>query len=63
MDEFQEMAGKIMNTDSSKGGIIAELVEKYLGKGKKVSDTTPAQAEFVNLIVSEIKETLSDILG
>ena len=63
MDEFQEMVGKIMNTDSSKGGVIAEIVEKYLGKGKKVSDTTPAQAEFVNLIVSEIKETLSDILG
>ena len=63
MNEFQEMVGKIMNTDSSKGGVIAEIVEKYLGKGKKVSDTTPAQAEFVNLIVSEIKETLSDILG
>ena len=58
MDEFQEMVGKIMNTDSSKGGVIAEIVEKYLGKGKKVSETSPNQAEFVALIIEDIKSEL-----
>ena len=35
-----------------------KTVEKYLGKGKKVNDATPDQAEFIHLIVSEIKEDL-----
>ena len=37
---------------------IMEIVEKYLGKGKKVADATPNHAEFLYLIVSEIKEDL-----
>ena len=37
---------------------ITAIVEKYLGKGKKVSDSTPDQAEFIHLIVSDIKADL-----
>ena len=37
---------------------ITAIVEKYLGKGKKVSETTISQAEFIHLINSEIKEDL-----
>ena len=37
---------------------IVAIVEKYLGKGKKVAETTPDQAEFIFLIVSEIKDEL-----
>ena len=37
---------------------ITAIVEKYLGKGKKVSETTISQAEFIYLINSEIKEDL-----
>ena len=40
------------------GPKIKEIVDRYLGKGKKVSETTRDQAEFVDLIVSEIKSTL-----
>ena len=59
MDEFQTMVGKIMNEDPTKAPKITAIVERYLGKGKKVSDTTEAQAEFVNLIVNEIKEEIA----
>jgi hypothetical protein len=37
---------------------ITAIVEKYLGKGKKVSETTISQAEFIHLINGEIKEDL-----
>ena len=37
---------------------ITQIVEKYLGKGKKVADTTRDQAEFLYLIVTEIKSDL-----
>jgi hypothetical protein len=40
---------------------ITAIVEKYLGKGKKVSETTISQAEFIHLINSEIKEDLLKI--
>lgn len=59
MAEFQEMAGTLMNKNPSTfGAQITKVVEKYLGKGKKISETTPEQAEFVHLIVTEIKEDL-----
>ena len=37
---------------------ITDIVDKYLGKGKKVCDIVPKQAEFLDLIVSEIKDEL-----
>ena len=58
MNEFQELVGKLMSTGTTNGPKITAIVEKYLGKGRKVSDTTPEQAEFVYLIVSEIKTDL-----
>ena len=59
MTEFQETVGPLMNKNPQYyGPRIVNIVEKYLGKGKKISDTTLDQAEFVYLIVSEIKEEL-----
>ena len=58
MAEFQELVGKLMSTGTSNGPKITAIVEKYLGKGKKVSDSTPEQAEFIHLIVSDIKADL-----
>ena len=56
--EFQELVGVLMNKGTTNGPKITAVVEKYLGKGKKVSDTVPEQAEFVHLIVSDIKADL-----
>lgn len=56
--EFQEIAGTLMSKDQSYGIKITTIVNKYLGKGKKVSEATPEQAELIYLIVNEIKEDL-----
>jgi hypothetical protein len=58
MVEFQQLTGNLMRENPGYGPKITEIVERYLGKGKKVSETTRDQAEFVDLIVSEIKSEL-----
>lgn len=56
MAEFGELVTKIMSENQSNGIKITSIVEKYLGKGKKVAETTPDQAEFIHLIILEIKD-------
>ena len=57
MTEFSVVAGDLMNTNQTKyGPLITQVVDKILGRGKKISDTTPDQAEFVYLILQEVKE-------
>lgn len=59
MNEFGDIVGVLMNKDQMYyGPRITQIVDKYLGKGKKVSDTTIDQAEFISLIVNEIKDEL-----
>jgi hypothetical protein len=58
MAEFQDMVGALMSRGTTNGPKITAIVERYLGKGKKVSDSTPDQAEFIHLIVSDIKADL-----
>ena len=58
MAEFQDIVGQLMSKGTTNGPKITAIVEKYLGKGKKVSDTSPSQAEFIFLIVEEIKSDL-----
>ena len=58
MDEFQTIVGQLMSTNPANGAKITAIVEKYLGKGKKVSDTTDTQVEFVHLIIEDIKDEL-----
>lgn len=58
MMEFNDLVGTVMTKNQANGPKITAIVEKYLGKGKKVSETTPDQAEFIHLINTEIKEEL-----
>ena len=59
MEEFNNLVGPLMQKNSQYyGPRIVSIVEKYLGKGKKISDTTIDQVDFVHLIVTEIKEEL-----
>lgn len=37
---------------------VTQIVEKYLGKGRRASEATPDQAELLYLILTEIKEDL-----
>lgn len=60
MAEFQDLVGSLMNKNPQfYGPRITQVVDKYLGKGKKVSDATIEQAEFIALIIDEIKDELS----
>ena len=60
MAEFQDLVGGLMNKNPQYyGPRITQIVDKYLGKGKKVSDATIDQAEFIALIIDEIRADLS----
>ena len=57
MSEFKVIVSELMAKDKEKyAPYITQVVDKYLGKGKKVGDTTPDQAELIYAIVSELKE-------
>lgn len=59
MKEFEDIVGKLMvKNQTYYAPRITQIVDSYLGKGKKVSDATIAQVELIYLIVAEIKETL-----
>lgn len=58
MKEFTELVEVVMNKNQSNSIKLTAIIEKYLGKGKKVLETTPDQAEFIYLIVNDIKDEL-----
>ena len=58
MAEFSELAGTLMSKDQGNAPKITAVVDRYLGRGKKVSDATPDQAEFIYLIIGDIKAEL-----
>ena len=59
MIQFQDTVGELMNKNPQYyGPRITQIVDKYLGKGKKVSDATIDQAEFISLIIDEINAEL-----
>lgn len=59
MSEFSSLINPLMEKDMNYyGPRVTQIIEKYLGKGKKVGDTTREQAEFIFLINQEIKDTL-----
>ena len=55
MSEFQDLAGKILQKDANNGAKISQIIERYLGKGKRIVETSRDQAEFIYLIVSDMK--------
>jgi len=59
MAEFTSVTGKLMDTNPDFfQPRITQIIEKYLGKGKKVSETTRDQVEALNLILTEVKGML-----
>jgi hypothetical protein len=59
MAEFETLAGKLMETESATNGPkIVQIIERYLGRGKKIVETTRDQAELIYLIVNDIKQDL-----
>ena len=56
-EEFSAITGELMNKDPKVGPRIVAIVDKYLGKGKKVQNLNPGQAELLFLVVTELKDT------
>lgn len=57
--EFNEIIGILMQKDNNYyAPRITQIVDKYLGKGRKVSETNRDQGEFISLIITEIKDEL-----
>ena len=59
MAEFQNIVGPLMQKNAGfYQPRITQIIEKYLGKGKRIVETTRDQAEFIHLIMLEIKEDI-----
>ena len=56
IEEFNNYVFQIMSKDETQKVKIAYIVEKYLGTGKKVSESTPAQVELIKLINEDLKD-------
>ena len=56
--EFNDLVSKIMTKNQSNAPKITAIVDKYLGKGKKVTEATPEQAELIHLINIELREDI-----
>ena len=55
MKEFQGLCSALMDESPDNAAKITSVVEHYLGKGKKASEITPYQAEFLALINEDLK--------
>ena len=59
MSKFETIVGNLMQENQAfYQPRITQIIEKYLGKGKKMSGVTRDQAELVYLVVSEIEDDL-----
>ena len=58
MAEFKDIVGIVMGKNQTNAVKLTSIVDKYLGKGKKVAEATPEQSELIYLIISEIKSDL-----
>ena len=55
MGEFQNLVGDLMAKNASIAPKITAIIDKHLGKGKKVGDCTPEQAPQIDLILFDLK--------
>lgn len=58
MVEFKGLAETLMQQSQTNGVKITQIIERYLGKNKKIAEATPDQAEFIYLIINDIKQDL-----
>lgn len=58
MAEFKDIVSVVMAKNQTNAIKLTAIVDKYLGKGKKVADATPDQAELIYLIINEIRSDL-----
>lgn len=58
--EFSNLVGTIMQANPANAAKITAIVDKYLGKGKKVGDCNPSQSEQLELILLELRDLAAE---
>ena len=58
--EFTDLVGQLMTKNQSNATKITAIADKYLGKGKKVSDCTAEQSEQLELILIDLRDLLGE---
>ena len=58
INEFSQLVSNIMSVNPNNSLKITQIVDKYLGRGKKVADATPEQSELIYLIIEDIKNDI-----
>ena len=67
IEKFNQLVNKLQEVSGAEfgnrwAGKIIELTNKYLGKGKKITETTSEQAEQVYLIVTDLEDEMNKYL-
>jgi len=67
IEKFNQLVNKLQEVSGAEfgnrwAGKIIELTDKYLGKGKKITETTSEQAEQVYLIVTDLEDEMKKYL-
>ena len=62
MTQVGEICGRIVEKDEKNAKKITKVVEKHLGKGKKVSECDESQVDIVVLVYDDLKELAEQIL-
>lgn len=58
MLRVNELIGQLMTANQSNALKITTIIEKYLGRGRKVADCTPTQCEQLELIILDLQDLL-----
>ena len=56
MEIFQSMVGELLQKSPTMANKITSIVDKHLGKGKKVGDCTEVNAPQLDLILYDLEE-------
>lgn len=58
MEKVQNLISGLMTKNQSNALKITAVIDKYLGKGKKVSECTPSQCEQLELIIQDLEDLI-----
>jgi ABC-type hemin transport system substrate-binding protein len=58
IEQINEIGSQLAEDDRVEE--VIEIIEKYLGKGKKVSEAKKSQVEVLGVILDQLKDLLSE---
>ncbi|MNF88131.1 hypothetical protein D3C84_706170 [compost metagenome] len=60
VEQINELGSKVAEEDEDKLPDVIEIIEKNLGKGKKVSEAKKSQVDVLSIIFDELKDLLAE---